>query len=357
LSEPRQVEAYGVKGHEKQKRLSSTSEQPPFFAVLSSNTHDKIEDIPSKAQALEQLSERIASLNTDEETLDYFEKLTESCRHLSEGSEFKLAERILWTYLPGIEAIAKLSFQNHARVASIVSQSYLLAASLAGQHNNLMKRLQFSENALLYGKVANDRNLQIAAMKQLATTLDLQGHTNEVLQAYQQTIPFLNEISPLLQSLIYSGISGTYAQLKQRQEAIRYLALAYESFPADPEKDLSFSFANGSYCALIFCDGLTHLDFHEPHKAEQIFAQIDGLHPKIQIAKKVRIDLLNCQVATYIELNEMEQACIYLEEAANVAIIIGSERRFQESFTLLQQMQKVWPHELRIKQLEALFRS
>ncbi len=128
-------------------------------------------------------------------------------------------------------------------------------------------------------------------------------------------------------------------------------------FLTKPEEDPCFLYANGGYCTLIFCDGLTHLDFHEPRKAEKIFAQIDGLRPKIQIAEKVRIDLLNCQAATYVELNDVEQARLYLEEAVKASLLLGSKRRYYESFEIYIHMQHKWVGEKEVQSLGHFFNN
>jgi len=301
------------------------------------------------------LAELLFTNEITSETLEHFATLTEICRRLSEGNELKTAERILWTYLPRIEAIAKLSLKDQRTAAVITSQGYLLAASLAGQRNNLQTRQYFSEQALLYGKLAQDRNLQIVALRQIAITFDCLEFPEKTLQMYQQALPYLEEISPLLRACVYSGISGTYAQLKQKQEASRFLGMAYEHFPKSLENEPSFLFVNSGYYTLILCDGLTHLDFDEPYEAKEVLARIDGLQPKIQMPERIRIDLLNCQVEVFMALRDMEQARIYLEAAVKATMAIGSERRFQEALTIFRQMQQIWPYESQIRRLGDLF--
>ncbi len=289
------------------------------------------------------------------ESLENFAAITETCRHLSEGNELKTAERILWAYLPRVESIAKVSFRDQKSAADITSQGYLLAASLVGHRNNLQARQYFSEQALLYGKLAQDRNLQITALRQLAVTFDYMESPHLVLQISQQAFPYLHEVSPLLRACIYAGVSGAYAQLHQKQEALHFMNLAYECFPAKPEEEPHFLHTICRYSTLVFFDGLNYLDLNEPHEAEKVLARIDGLQPKIQIPERVRIELLNYQIEVFITLRAMEQACSYLEAAVKAALRIGSERRFHESRKLFQRMQEIWSKEHRVQQLEGLF--
>lgn len=290
------------------------------------------------------------------EALENFAALTETCRLLSDGNELKTAERILWAYLPRVESIAQLSSDEYQhQAASIVSQSYLLAASLAGHRNNLLERLRFSQHALLYGELAKDLNLQLVALRQLSITFDYLDRPDKVLQTYRRTLPYLNEVSPLLRSCIYAGVAGAHAQLGHEQETLRFLGMAYDHFPEKPESEPGYLYTICRYSTLVFFDGLMHLDFKRPCEAEKIFARIDGLQPKIQLPEKARIELLNYQAETFIVLRNMEQACAYLEAAVQASKMLGSVIRFQEASTVFQQMQSIWHNEPRIQNLADLF--
>lgn len=197
--------------------------------------------------------------------------------------------------------------------------------------------------------------LQIAALRQLSITFDYLERPDKVLQVYQQAIPYLGEVSPLLRACVYADISGAYTQMNQQQEAFRFLELAYEHFPEKYDNEPSYLSTICRYSTLIICSGLHHLHFGQPDEAAKIFAHIDGLQPKISMPERIRIDLLNCQVEVFAELKHMEQACYYLEAAGKASIAIGSERRFQESFTVFQQMQKTWKDEPLIRNLESIF--
>ena len=362
LSEPRRVEVYGVA--RTQQLLSAGGEHYAISPSFLPGTHSSIEDdtyrvdinqASLKAQALYQLSERITSFGTDKETLDYFAKLTEICWQLSKGNDLDTAEHVLQAYLPKMVSLALPPSQQQHTIAGIASSGYLLAASLAGHHNDLKARQHCSEQALLFGNIAHDRNLQIASMRQLAATFDYQDRPYKVLETYQQILPYLGEVSPLLRSRVYAGTSGIYAQLGCEQEALRFLSLAYEDFPGNPELDPSFLFADCGYFTLVLWDGLTHLELHQPREAEEAFAQIDGLQPKIQVPERVRAEILHHQAATFTDLRQMDQACDYLEAAVKASLILGSERRYKEAFEVFTQMLPIWISEKRVQGLGDFF--
>lgn len=325
----------------------------PFDSIDHQDTNTSL-----NPQSSEQLLALADSVHTDKPAsgdLHHFAVLTQTCRQLSEGNELRIAERILWTYLPEVEALATLTFEHQPLAAAITSQGYLLAASLAGHRHNFLERLRYSKQALLYGKRAQDRNLQVVALRQIAISFDCMKCPEKVLYISQGTLPLLSDVSPLLRACIYAGISGAYAQLKQRQEAERFIGLAYEHFPEKPEIEPDYLHTICRYSTLVFFDGLNYLDLGQPREAEKILARIDGLHPKISIPTRVRVELLNYQVEVFIALHSLEQACTYLETAAYVARAIGSIRHFHESFDLFQRIKKIWQKERCVQQLESLF--
>jgi tetratricopeptide (TPR) repeat protein len=203
--------------------------------------------------------------------------------------------------------------------------------------------------------VAQDHILLVSALRQLALTFDYLGYPDKVLQSYQQTFPYLNDMPSLLRSCIYAGISGAHAQLHHKQEADHFLHLAYEHFPEKDEEGLSFLHITCRYSSLIFWEGLNHLVFNQPAEAEKVFAHIDGLHPKIVLAEKARAELLNYQAETFTAMRSMEQACTYLEAAVNAAINIGSKIRFQESMDVFGQVWRLWHNEMCVQALVDLF--
>ena len=306
-------------------------------------------------QPLAHLSTLAQSSSTSSEMLGHFATLTETCRHLSEGNELKIAESILWTFLPKVAFIARTSSEHQHQAAAIASQGYLLAASLVGHRNNILERLHFSELALRYGEMADDLNLQVVALRQIAISYDCMRSPDKVLETYQRTFLHLNDVSPLLCACIYADVSGAHAQLGHEQEAHRFVGMAYDHFPGQPEQEPSYLHTICRYSSLLFWDGLNHLLLNQPAEAEKAFEKIDGLHSNIHNPERNRAEVLNYQVETFVALGKMDQACTYLETAVKVARTVGSVRRFQEASVLFQQMYNVWHHEQPVQQLAELF--
>lgn len=320
---------------------------------MGRDIHSSLSILPNNP--LEHLPALRETLHINKETLHLFLTLTDLCRHLSEGNELRVAEQLLWTYLPKLEVVARFSTEYQKLAAGIVSQGYLLAASLIGHRNDLLERLRYSEQALRYGEMAHDLNLQTVAMRQIAISFDCMDRPDKVIEISQQTFLHLKDTSSLLRACVYAGISGAYAEVGQKQESLRFMSLAYQHFPEQPEKEPGYLHTICRYSTLIFFDALNHLDFGQPREAKDILARIDGLESKTQLPERVRIELLNYQVAVFMTLNAMEQACTSLEVATEAAHSIGSKRHLQESFKLFHQMQRKWSYESQVQALGDLF--
>ncbi|MGB8346344.1 MAG: helix-turn-helix transcriptional regulator [Ktedonobacteraceae bacterium] len=312
-------------------------------------------DVLGDIQPLEQLSKLIKPVHIDAQTLEHFEKLTEICWKLGNGHDLETAESILKSYLPKVAALAKQASPYQQIAAYIASQGFLLSASLAGHRDDLNARQSLSEQAFQFGQLAENGNLQVAALKQLAITYDYKQRPGKALDVYQKAVPYLDKASPLLRAGISIRMAGTYAQCGQSKEALHFLSIAYDSFPDDPENDPSYLYADSGLYSLILWDGLIHLDLDQPKKAEKAFARVDGLSPKIEVPERVRVEFLTYQAETYLVLRELEQCCTYLEAAADASLELGSERRYNEAANAYQQIRHVWIHEPRVKALRDLF--
>ena len=292
----------------------------------------------------------------DQETLVHFATLTETCMNLSEGSQLEIAEHILWSYLPKVEAITQQSSEYQKQAAGIASQGYLIAASLVGHHNDLQARQRFSEQALIYGDLAQDNTLQVAALRQLAATFSYLKLPYQVMQTYQRALPFLDNVPPLLRSCIYAALSGVYAQFQQKQDAYHFIGFAYESFGEHQGDEPYFLRAiNASQNLLIHWDGKNHLLLGEPRMAEQVFMQLDVLDPDMKLPKRIRVEAINNRARMFIAVGNMEQACMYLAVAVKTAVEIGSRLRLQEVATTFQSLKRIWPHEKKVRELGDLF--
>jgi hypothetical protein len=147
-------------------------------------------------------------------------------------------------------------------------------------------------------------------------------------------------------------LGSAQATLGQKQEALRSLGLAHETFPGHPEEDPGFLYTYTNHYILFLNEALTHLQFNQPEKAWQAIAKAgtyvpDGASPR-------RMELLNHLVIISIALDDLEQSCRYFETAVTEGVALGSDLHQDEAHHIYQQMQSTWPHEKRIKNLAEL---
>jgi tetratricopeptide (TPR) repeat protein len=166
----------------------------------------------------------------------------------------------------------------------------------------------------------------------------------------------------LLLARVYIELAVVYAQQKQRQEALRYMHLAQELYPEYPEADLSFLYAEFSPSSMILEEGLTHLalarhypDGQYPQQTWDTFARIEKLKTQTPIPERIRIEILNHQATTALVLKDVDTFCDRLEQGVDGAKRLGSEKRRQEAIEVYKDARKIWPHEIRVRELADLF--
>ena len=135
------------------------------------------------------------------------------------------------------------------------------------------------------------------------------------LQTYQNTLPFIDHVSPLLHNRIYQGLVSTSARCGQEKDALHYLGLARDIFLCDFLNDPSYSFADRGVSVLHMYEGLTFLDLNKPQDAWDAFAKGDGLAPKIPIGAFTRLEFLNLQAKSAVALRDIELCESYLGTA------------------------------------------
>jgi DNA-binding XRE family transcriptional regulator/tetratricopeptide (TPR) repeat protein len=289
----------------------------------------------------------------DVKTLEYFSGMNKVCWSLTNGSEVATIGQLLATYLPQLTTLANQSSTHQVSIAALAAQGYLLAGLVQLDEYNLSEMEKTSQFAVQYSQLAEDYNLQAAAFKQQATMFLIARKTAKALQAYQKTLPFIDQVSPLLRSRIYQGLASASARCGQEKDALRYLGLARDTFPSDFLNDPSYLFADSGH----MYEGLTLMDLNKPKDAWDAFAKVDGLVPKIPIGEFTRLEFLNLQAKSAVALRDIELCETYLEKAVMVATSLNSQYGNGDAFDVYRSTQMLWPDEQKVKSLGELFYS
>lgn len=294
-------------------------------------------------------------LSLDEEVVQQFERLTELCWNLLRGNDLPTVGYLLPTFLPQASTLAQQSSKYQKILAALSSQGYILAGLVAVLQLNHKQAEVYCKQALEYSRIAEDRNLEVAALKHLATKFTSAKYPVKTLHTYQEALPLVDQVSPLLRSRTYLGLALAYAQCDQKQEAFRYLGLAKDTFPEKPEDDLGFAYADCGISSLNHYGGLIYLQFNQPKEAWKIFAGVERLKTKIVVPERTIIEIVNCQAEAAVVQRDLELACAHVQAGVAGAVKLKSEKRFNDTLSVYKQMRLIWPHEQPVKALAELF--
>jgi tetratricopeptide (TPR) repeat protein len=175
--------------------------------------------------------------------------------------------------------------------------------------------------------------------------------------------PYFSQISPLFQSNVYVLQARAYAHQKQEQEALRSLGLAFEVFPAQPESDPAFSYANFSYSQLIVKAGRAYLELGEHYpesdyyqQAWETFAQTEKPTTIALVAMPecIRLQIINHMAETALARGVLDAFCAYMQQGILGASALGSARRRREVVELYRAARRPdhpWRNEPGVREL------
>ncbi len=268
-------------------------------------------------------------------------------------------ERLLPTYLTNLSRPTLYPNPEQKVAARLTSQVYQLLALLELQRGDFVAAQKDGTQALVYSQLSKDWNLYIAAQIRLASIFSARKRVGSALNAYNDALRRVTEtsddISPILHSWIFAGLSEIQATMGREKEALQFLQLAFTVFPDRPEDDPCFAYARCDRSMLYLYEGLVFLRIGQPQLAWNAFAQVDDLKPAPH--ERVRAEFLQQKAYTSCVLGNMIQSCIYLEAAAKAAQEIESDLAFSEVYALYEHMLALWGQEPRVKALSRLFQK
>jgi len=306
---------------------------------------------------LDNLEHVIAAMNhpsrVDPSALAYLEGIIDSCWHLSNASKIAEVEQILPLYLPHLVAFAHQPSKQQQRAAHLASQGYILAAEIDRGNIHAMKA--YCQQAVLYSQVAENADIQVAALKQQATIYLVGRNPTTALLKYQEALSLINHVSPLLRSRVYLGLASASARCKRKQDAVRYLGLALESFPKRPEQDPNYLYTVCSEPVLHFYEALTYMDLEQPKDAWKVLSAVDGPNSKMTMPTSMWIEFLNLRAKAAAELGDMELSTSSLRASVQASSQQGYNLWLSEAYDIYREIEGRWPHEPKIEALSDLF--
>lgn len=256
-------------------------------------------------------------------------------------------------YLTQLTQLAREPSHYQKKAISLASQGYQLASLLATQYQNFGSALTYATQALSFADQVDDPHLQTAALIRQALVYFYLKRPLQRLRAYERALHYSQKASPLLQGRVHVGLSETYSCLRQERDANHHLAFAYKTFPACCEDDIAFPYTHFSKGSLLGIEGNMYLNLGQPDKAWANFSQMDKALPKTLVPD--RLELTVRQALASCKLGDRDQSCTYLTIATRSALTTGNQLRYDETYSIYEQLLQQWGNEKCVRELAELF--
>ncbi len=280
-----------------------------------------------------------------------------TCWHLLRGSGLTAVEQIIPRYAPTLTRLVHSNNRYQKIAARLATQMNLLRAILAKHRMNDSTRERYCQEAIEYGRLSEDLRLHAVALMYLGYTYIFCEplRPKKAIEVFRQALKVLEDESPLLTSDIYIGLADAYAQCHLENEALDSIRLAHECFPARPERDPSYLYADCSRATIFQWEGKMSLDLADSfpandyyHKALTSFEQADLARPHSERASS---EILIDQADAARGMGEQEAYTRYLYEGVRQAVDLGSQRRVNDAHSVFKRSPEKWQHEARIQNL------
>ncbi|MBV9256590.1 MAG: helix-turn-helix transcriptional regulator [Ktedonobacteraceae bacterium] len=282
-------------------------------------------------------------------TINHFSNLLTTCQDLSNGTELEVAEGLLSKFLPRLRTLAPYQ----PEIARLAAQGLQLKSILVAHHLKIDDKVTLCQQAVEHARQANDPDVLISALLELAVALQYDKQPAKALQAYQEAQFYSNQASPVLQARAYVETGAALARCGRQQEALFYLGLAYDTLPDHPEDDPTFAISDfcGPY-ALSLYDGFIHLDMGKPGRAWSGFEKFKTHPSTFPVPERIRLEIVNHQGRAAIMDKDLDRYIICLEDGLSGAITLKSKKRYNEALSIYRQdVPTGWYKEPRLKDL------
>jgi transcriptional regulator with XRE-family HTH domain len=280
-----------------------------------------------------------------------------ACRNLFFDGSPQPVEAILPLYCNQTKLLTREAASLRVPAAKLASHALRLASELATDREDFGTAEQVGKEAFLYAKLAEDVNLQVAALIILANLAFHRKLSTAALAAYQQAVSLLDDtVTPLLKGRTYAGLAEVFAMRGQLQDAMKAMGKAYEVYPQKPEEDLAYPYTRVSrYALYVFGDAQARLFLGQPKEAEAALITMQKETNDPQFEPITKLDMLYYQTDVQVLQGDLESCSAVLTEAALLAKELGSRLYFNKLAVTYHNLQLQRPGEPRILELEEVF--
>jgi transcriptional regulator with XRE-family HTH domain len=292
-----------------------------------------------------------------DDLLTIYEKGISACRDLFFNSSVRPVEAILPLYINQTTLLVREASALRQPAAILASHALRLASELATDREDFGTAEQAGKEAFFYARLAEDANLQVAALIILANLAFHRRLSTAALAAYQQAVSLLSEqVTPLLQGRTYAGLAEIHAMRGELNESMRAMGKAYEVYPLKPEEDPAYPYVRASrYALYVFGDAQSRLFLGQPKEADKALVAMRQETKDPEFEPITRLDMLFYESDIQVQSGDLESSQSVLTEAALLAKQLGSKLYFNKLAVTYHDLRLKLPREPRVLEMEDVF--
>ena len=300
-------------------------------------------------------------VTSDSVTEDFLRQCAASitaCWHLMNGKGLAAVNEVLPRLAPQLGALALRPSKHQHEAAQLATQASIIQAILSMHQLNVKARETHCKDAIRYAHISGNKQLQAAAYMYLGYTFSFcyqPRQPQKAITAFQQGLQTLGQDASLIRSDILMGMAEAHAQNGQEQEALRYIGLAQDHFPDYPENDPSYIYAECGTPTLYQWEGKMYLELVDYYtdrgyqqKASDALMQSIGA---TSLNDRCTNETIIYQADAARVLGEIDIYAGSLKQAAQMAIDLGSKKRYNEALQVYQRTPTTWIKESQIQLL------
>ncbi len=279
------------------------------------------------------------------------------CWQLARGKELALAEEMLSSMLPELTKLAAQPSKYQQTAAGLAAQGKILQGILAMHRLNFVERELYCLEAAQWGKVSGVPILEAAALCRLTYTYTVcpPQRPEKAIDICHAALSVLGDEPSLIKSDITIGLAHAYAQCKEERKALETIEAAKAQFPAHPEQDPSFLYADCDWSKLYMVEGKMYLDLarHYPDRGyyQQAYAAFAQGSTVQSVADRLTSEKIIHQADAARGLGDLDLFATCLKDGTRMALALGSQKRYREAWDVFQRTPQQWRSERQIQEL------
>lgn len=295
-----------------------------------------------------------------QEALDRFEQLITYGWQLSRGKqqEMALAKALAASCLPTLTTFACQASPQQQRAADLAAQWYRLSAMLEYHTENLYVAEDHAKNAVNCSKIAENPDLIVASLGHHALILYYANRPEQALDRCMEAELYLGKATYAVQSFLYRRKAACLGQLRQDEQALETLDLAFKTFHQHPTNEPPLSYAEHNEIEMLLWEGITRYQVDQQEAAIATLEQLNPREPAIVFPERIRTGFMNnlifAELRKPAQKRDMERCIMLWQEAAQSAICLQSKLRYDEVVRAYSEMLIAFPEETRLKELRSI---